>query len=307
MKNILEIIIPTFNRKQHIERTLKQLLAENSPVRDCSITVVDNASTDGSDEIIEGFVKQYKNVEHIRNPRNIGLGGNIAKCYALAKAPYVWVLGDDDSFKWNTWYEIENALKTGDYDLLLTRKRDLKGTSNVAKILRQCGYITAGIYRTSLINDAVALNMYNSIYTLFPHLAIVGEIFNKKGLIFLPQGEIVDQILFDKKNAGDGHYFRGYDEYIPDIYKNMFWTSGYLLSVQMIQDKKLRNYVLDNSGSHGFFGFIFTGFRTNYKVCHASRYNEAIVRNTLDFWHRVQFDLACLLLRIMFLFVPKKH
>ncbi len=307
MKNTLEIIIPTYNRKPHIERTLKQLLAENSPVKDCQITVVNNASTDGCEEVIENFVKQYPNVKHIRNPRNLGLGGNIAKCYTLAKAPYVWVIGDDDSFKWDVWPEVEDALRSNEYDLLIVRQYKVKCTSNIAKIFRLCGYIAAGIYRTSVINNTVVLNMYNSIYTLFPHLAIVGEIYNRGGRIFLSSDELIDIAGYDKGNFGDGKYFRGYEGYIPDIYKNVFWTSGYLLSVQMIQDKKLRNYVLDNSGSHGFFGFVFAGFRTNYKVCNGSKYNEAIVRNTFDFWHRVQFDLACLLLKIMFLFVPKKH
>lgn len=307
MKDMLEIIIPTYNRKVHIERMLTQLTSDDSPVKDCSITVVDNASTDETPEVIARFVKQYSNIKSIRNSRNLGLGGNICKCYTLAKAPYVWVLGDDDGIEWDSWSEIENALRTNQFDLLMVRHSNLKDTSNVAKIFRQLGFIAAGIYKTSHINNTVTLNMQNSIWTLFPHLAIVGEIFNKKGRIFISEKDIFTQTGYDKSNAGDGHYFRGYDGYIPDIYKNMFWTSGILVSMVMIENKKLRNYVLDNIGSHGFFGFIFTGFRTNYRVCNRSRYNEAIVRNTLDFSHRIRFDLACLLLRIIFFFVPKKH
>ena len=87
----------------------------------------------------------------------------------------------------------------------------------------------------------------------------------------------------------------------------MFWTVGVLVSTQMIKDKKMRNYVLDHIGNHGFFGFIFTGFRPNYKQYKWSKFNEAAVRSSLDFSHRLRFDLACLLLKLIFFFVPAKH
>lgn len=307
MKDILEILIPTYNRKQHIERTLKQLIAENSPVKDCQITVLDNASTDGSSEVIDRFASFHKNIKHIRHPKNIGGNANIARCYEMARTPYVWVVCDDDSFKWNSWSEIKNALSTNDYDLLLTRKRDLKGTSNIAKIFRQCTFVPAGIYKTSLITNSVLMNMYNNIPFLFPHLSLVTEIFNRHGRIFIPQGEIMDMCSYDSEHSGDGSYTRGNNAYVPGYSRNMFWTVGVIVSTQMIENKKLRNYVLDHIGSRGFFGFIFAGFRPNYKIYRGSKFNEAVARNSLNFWHRIQFDLACLLLKIVFLFVPKKR
>ena len=39
----LEIILPTYNRREHLQRTLTQLTAPESPVRHCSLTVLDNA------------------------------------------------------------------------------------------------------------------------------------------------------------------------------------------------------------------------------------------------------------------------
>ena len=75
----LEIIIPTYNRKVHITHTLEQLTAADSPVKNCSITVLDNASTDGSSEVIESFAKKFANVTHIRHPKNIGGNANITR------------------------------------------------------------------------------------------------------------------------------------------------------------------------------------------------------------------------------------
>ncbi len=147
----LEIILPTYNRREHLQRTLTQLTAPESPVRHCSLTVLDNACTDGSSDLIEEFAAKCPNIKHIRHEKNIGGNGNIARAFELARKPYVWVVCDDDSFRWEAWPEVEEALFSNEYDILLTRKDDLKGTSNLAKIVRQLTFLPAGIYRTANI------------------------------------------------------------------------------------------------------------------------------------------------------------
>lgn len=307
MKDILEILIPTYNRKTHIKRTLSQLIAKDSPVRECKITVLDNASTDGTSAVIEDFASRYTNIKHIRHLKNIGGNANITRAYELAKKPYVWVVCDDDSFRWDAWSEIENALRTDDYDLLLTRKAELRNTSDIARIFKQCTFVPACIYKTSIITDGVIMNMYNNVLFLFPHLALFCAVLNKKGRIFLPQGEIMDICTYDPANTGDGNYNRGNNTYIPDCSKNMFWTVGFIFSAQMIEDKKLRTYVLDHIGGHGFCAYIIAAFRKNYKFYGGSRLNEQLVRSGLCFRHRVEFDIARVFLKTIYLFSRKKH
>lgn len=195
----LEIIIPTYNRKEHLQRTLTQLTAPESPVRQLSITVLDNASTDGSSELIEEFVAKFPTIMHIRHRKNIGGNGNIARCFELANAPYVWVVCDDDSFRWEAWNEIENALQTEQYDILLTRKNDLKGTSDIGKIVRQLTFLPAGIYRTANITSGVLMNMLSNIPNMFPHLAVVCEVLNRKGTIFYRRGKLWTNALLTLK------------------------------------------------------------------------------------------------------------
>ena len=302
----LEILIPTYNRKPHITRTLTQLTAPQSPVRNCSITVLDNASEDGSSEVIADFAARFPNVTHIRHPKNIGGNANITRAYELARKPYVWVVCDDDSFRWEAWEEIQTALQTGEYDLLLTRKDDLKGSSNIARIFRQCTFVPAGIYRTAIISGGVLMNMYNNIPNMFPHLALISEILNKQGTIFLPQGEIMDICTFDTSTSGDEWNTRGSKTYSPDVITHMFWTVGFLNSTQMVEDKKLRTYILDHVGRHGFFGYILGAFRKNYTHYNGYALNEAFVRSGLCLRHKIQFDIACLLLKVITLFKRKK-
>ena len=307
IKNILQILIPTYNRKPYIKHTLEQLTAPNSPVKDCSITVLDNASTDGSSEIIAEFAQKFTNITHIRHHKNIGGNANITRAYEMATAPYVWVVCDDDSFKWGAWPEIEAALETGEYDLLLTRKDDLQGTSDIAKIVRQCTFVPAGIYRTSIITNGVLMNMYNNIPNMFPHLALICEILNKKGRIFLPQGEIMDKCTLDIVFSGDDWNTRGSEKsYIPSSARNMFWTVGFLNSLQMIEDQNLRTYVLEHVGKHGFLGYIFGSFRKNYTHYNGNKLNEDLVKNDLNFTQKIKFFFARNLLKLITLFSKKK-
>lgn len=306
LQDQLEILIPTYNRREHLLRTLTQLTAPESPVRHCSLTVLDNACTDGSSDLIEEFAAKCPNIKHIRHEKNIGGNGNIARAFELARKPYVWVVCDDDSFRWEAWPEIENALFSNEYDILLTRKDDLKGSSELAKIVRQLTFLPAGIYRTSNITGGVLMNMLSNIPNMFPHLALVCAVLNKKGRIFLPQGEIMDKCTFSDQ-SGDECSVRGYDEYPHPFIANMFWTVGFLNSLQLIEDKKLHAYILENVGNHGFFGYILGSFRKNYTRYGGNELNIAFVKSGLTGGQRVKFLLARMLLRVVTLFSHKRR
>ena len=306
LQDQLEILIPTYNRREHLQRTLTQLTAPESPVRSCSITILDNASTDGSADLIKEFAAKNPNIKHIRHEKNIGGNGNITRAFELARKPYVWVVCDDDSFRWEAWPEIENALFSNEYDILLTRKDDLKGSSELAKIVRQLTFLPAGIYRTSNITGGVLMNMLNNIPNMFPHLALTCEVLNKKGRIFLPQGEIMDKCTFSDK-SGDEYSVSGYDVYPHPFVGNMFWTVGFLNSLQLIEDKKLHAYILDNVGNHGFLGYILGSFRKNYTRYGGNKLNIAFVKSGLTGGQRVKFLLARMLLRVVTFFSHKRR
>lgn len=87
------VIIPTYNRGYLIEKTIPTYFQENVK----NIIVVDDASTDNTQEILKKLNNKNKNILHIRNKNNQGqtYSKNVAiKCI---KTPFVY-FGDDDSF-----------------------------------------------------------------------------------------------------------------------------------------------------------------------------------------------------------------
>jgi len=62
LKDKLEIILITCDRKTSLKETLNEILDESSPVKDFSITILNNNSTDGTTELLEDYAKKYPEI-----------------------------------------------------------------------------------------------------------------------------------------------------------------------------------------------------------------------------------------------------
>ena len=88
------VIIPTFNRASIVGRAIRSVLAQT--YRDWELIVVDDASTDGTEEVVKRFQDQrIKYILHDQNrrvsaARNTGIRG--------AQGEYVSFLDDDDEW-----------------------------------------------------------------------------------------------------------------------------------------------------------------------------------------------------------------
>lgn len=86
------IAIPVYNREKMVVQALESALAQN--VKGLEILVVDNCSTDGTWEVLQGFSDPRLRI--VRNETNVGLQGNFNRCLELAGGRYVMVLCSDD-------------------------------------------------------------------------------------------------------------------------------------------------------------------------------------------------------------------
>ncbi len=250
----LEILIPTYNRKPHITRTLGQLTAPESPVRTCSVTVLDNASDDGSSEAIAQFAARFSNIKHIRHAKNIGGNANIARAYELAQKPYVWVLCDDDRLDFSAWEECESLLQQHPAAVVVANYAlPEKGPEY---LFRQLSFVPAAIYRTDLITSDTLINLHTNVATMFPQLTLAAAAFNSKGAMPILLHPLVTMVL----NPGNDSYFRGTVSWAHPLTVEIFWQMGYLQSVQLLNDPKLRIKCCMQAGevNQSFYNFCAT-------------------------------------------------
>jgi len=115
----LSICIPTFNRRRYLE----ELLASLAPQLDGDVEVVisDNASTDGTKEMVEEWRQRLPLVRYRRWETNRGADANYLSCVDLASGTYCWFIGSDDIAAADAVATIRKGMRTGPDCLLFAR------------------------------------------------------------------------------------------------------------------------------------------------------------------------------------------
>lgn len=93
--NKVSAVVVTYNRIELLKECLNALKGQSYP---CDILVVDNASTDGTDEYIQTIKSKYNNLYYKNTEANIGGAGgfNFGMRWAVEEGyEYVWVMDDD--------------------------------------------------------------------------------------------------------------------------------------------------------------------------------------------------------------------
>lgn len=286
--DILQIYIVTYNRKYKLYRTLRSLLKESSPVKNCAITILDNNSTDSTQKIIQQYQKKFKNVEYIKNIVNIGGNANICRAFELATKcgkNYCWVLCDDDKFNFSHWNEIEDVLLTNRYDCVLTEWKYRFSSKDLPYIINSLAFVPAGIYKVKNLTSVVISNAEANIMYSFPHLAIGCSLLNNNKKFYVPKYRVVKQQI-------DMAFTRGFNSEIHFRMAHVNLFSSYINSYQMIQDKSLR-YSCCNVlwVGRSFFYSMMAFWRTNGLYF----YNIFDVFLGISLFQKIQFILAGIL------------
>ncbi len=90
----IEVFVLTYNRLDFLKQSLESLFAQTlAPLR---ITVMDNASSDGTSEYLDNLAETRSGFIHVRHPENVGVGKNFEAAVLRSEAEYVMFFHDDD-------------------------------------------------------------------------------------------------------------------------------------------------------------------------------------------------------------------
>lgn len=92
---LLSVIIPAYNYGRFLKQAISSVLDQGYD--DIEILVLDNASTDGTAEVVASFAKESC-VRYLRNSRNVGPSYNVLNGIQIAQGRYLSLLMADDYY-----------------------------------------------------------------------------------------------------------------------------------------------------------------------------------------------------------------
>lgn len=92
MDSKVSVVIPTYNRKDLLKRALDSVLKQD--YQNLEIIITDNASTDGTDMMIQSYLNDSR-IIYIQRPQNIGIARNIKEGFLASTGKYFFCLNDD--------------------------------------------------------------------------------------------------------------------------------------------------------------------------------------------------------------------
>jgi glycosyltransferase involved in cell wall biosynthesis len=94
VNDLATIAIPTFNRADLLAKAVDAACGQDYPA--VEILIVDNASTDGTEQLCRALVEADDRVRYLRQRVNVGPVGNFATALDEARGSYFMWLADDD-------------------------------------------------------------------------------------------------------------------------------------------------------------------------------------------------------------------
>ncbi|MFA6524251.1 MAG: glycosyltransferase [Candidatus Paceibacterota bacterium] len=91
---LASIILPVYNGADRIKEAIKSV--SNQSYTDWELLVVDDGSTDNTEEIINNFLKNDSRIRYIKNKVNLGIQKSLNKGLREAKGKYIARIDDDD-------------------------------------------------------------------------------------------------------------------------------------------------------------------------------------------------------------------
>lgn len=107
----VSVVTPNYNGLKFLNSYFETLLIQSRFIEE--IIIIDNASTDGSVEFIEEFIRSPNypiDIILIRNDENLGFAPAVNQGIEIAKSEYVYSVNNDVELEWNALEEIIKAM-----------------------------------------------------------------------------------------------------------------------------------------------------------------------------------------------------
>nr|GFC03707.1 hypothetical protein [Tanacetum cinerariifolium] len=181
---MLTIAIPTYNRNERLNKSLRLLLPQlQEQMPFCRLLLLDNCSPTPIADTLPAVLNDFPQVQYqiVRNKQNIGANANILRCFELCETEWIWCLSDDDPVLPDALAIIRQHVEAHPdcvyfnfpYD---SNRKQTYYTSGIEDFIDKLDisanlpWIASAIHRTSNIQINLKYG-YQFAYSMLPHVA----------------------------------------------------------------------------------------------------------------------------------------
>ncbi|MDE2490920.1 MAG: glycosyltransferase family 2 protein [Elusimicrobia bacterium] len=232
MKNPrLTIAVVTYNRSRFLRETLACLgaLVESEGGGETELLVCDNASTDGTRELLDEFVAEHDFARVRIGDQNRGFDGNILAAWEGARGDFVWFFADDDLLRPSAIAAVRRVIAErapayifvnyGVFSKDMTHRIDSlspacrlptdtafdRGEDALRRLKMAFFFLNANVVNKRLLGDAAGFRRYDG--SAFMHVVFALTAM-QKGSAYCLAGEMIRQ-RGDNSSGGGESFIRG--------------------------------------------------------------------------------------------------
>lgn len=127
MKYKVSVIIPVYNKEKYLKQCLDTVV--NQTLKDIEIVIVNDGSTDKSDEIIKQYSQKYDNIKVIEQENKGVIEARIIG-YQNATGEYIGWVDADDFIDINMYKELYESTIGGKYDIAICNYKFFPNSTN---------------------------------------------------------------------------------------------------------------------------------------------------------------------------------
>lgn len=252
---LLSICIPAYNKAQSLKRLLNSIASQDSD--NVEVIVVNDGSTDKTEEVVKSFQKKIFNLVYVKNAKNIGFDLNVLRVLEKASGKFCWTMGDGEYLPENSIITIKKILNNYpqcafflvNYSIafsqnilqaetcIMQNKDHLFSTGqeffkyyckdywNIGRLGIFCISIYAGIYNKRYLSDSLFTGLkkkYNNTFLI--HLPLILEIISGNPVYFISKPLVITTPdTFNPKVITRDVYLK----YLPAILRNQAKINNY--------------------------------------------------------------------------------
>ncbi len=149
----VSVVIPTFRRAEAVGRALDSIRESRLDVAEIEVIVVDNASGDGIERVVESRRGAFPNLVFRTWPENVGPLENWRRGIELATAPWLKIIWSDDLLEPDAIANLIDAAERNDACLVTCRAAvDYPDGRSVARYLDRPTTLTPDIVISELLH-----------------------------------------------------------------------------------------------------------------------------------------------------------